>query len=70
MTVEQLMAALSKMPKSRLVLVDGYEDGFDDPIIRDEIRVRTCSMPLWWRGKYQRGEPGRLAVVIGRRNAH
>lgn len=54
MTVRELIDALLTLPQDHMVVVDGYEGGFDDPI----VRVGKCTpgpsgeKSDWWEGRH------------------
>jgi hypothetical protein len=76
MTVGELIEELKKLPQEMLVVVDGYEGGQEDPVIRADKRVvlGTYDEENWFFGyhklveesddSYDKSVP---AVVIGRR---
>ena len=73
MTVGELREALAQYPAESLVVVDGYESGYDDPKIHT---TRLCDeqgdgeKAEWWRGRYDdpwSDEDNKIdAVVVGR----
>lgn len=75
MTVEELIARLQDLPPETPVLVEGYENGFDEIIdlqAREIVRYRHAQT---WDGQYQAPkrfkEPAtgviRATVILGRR---
>jgi len=75
MTVDELIARLQDLPPETPVLVEGYENGFDEIVdlqAREVVRYRHAQP---WDGQYQPAdrfkEPGtgviRAAVILGRR---
>lgn len=76
MTVRELMKLLDGMDPDLRVLVDGYEDGLDEPKIRREL-AKHCPNDEHWSGDWcessaphlgnEETEPGfEPVVVIGR----
>ena len=61
MIVQELMELLSKYPADMRVVVDGYENGYDD--VREELvsvrEVRLNVGKKWWDGRHEdaRDEP-------------
>lgn len=73
MTVKDLIKRLSKEPPGRLVVVDGYEGGYDDVGVRVEpiFDAQGLHKGEWWRGRYgdaedRDGQPVITAVVMKR----
>lgn len=55
MTVSELIEKLKQMPPNRVVVVRGYEDGYDDPIVcLGQAMLYTNKEDSldydWWRG--------------------
>lgn len=67
MTVGELIEALRQFPSDRRVVVDGYEHGFDDPVIQEK-HVKPHHSPDWWEGKLEETdkETGERVVCIAR----
>ncbi|WP_339807074.1 hypothetical protein [uncultured Marinobacter sp.] len=75
MTADELIARLSALPPDTPVLVEGYENGFDEIIAlkgQDVVRYRLAQP---WDGQYQPPERFekptagivQAAVILGRR---
>lgn len=65
MTVEELIEALGKYPSDTRVVVQGYEEGFDDVSALHSIQVEEHQDPKWYYGKYDKSsEEGEAAVFI------
>lgn len=71
-TVGELIEKLSTHPPDLLVLVDGYEDGYDDPIISEHMVV-LLKHHEEWEGPYAAYKKGggpvaaySNAIVLGR----
>jgi len=66
MNVNQLIESLQKYDGETLVLVDGYEGGFDTP---SEIKPLDVVGPNphapWWDGRYEKSKDASLNKVIG-----
>jgi len=55
MTVAELREILDQYPDAMPVMVDGYEDGLDDPgkvEVRRTRRVNPKPSERWWSGEY------------------
>ena len=52
MTVKELIAQLSGLPGDSRVLVQGYEDGYDDISDIRSLLVQKQDDPAWYYGKY------------------
>lgn len=73
MTVAELIERLKKSDPRMRVLVDGYEDGYDDPsiVLRKVVdKQGPGDKTSWWSGRYgdadySEGIPF-TALVIGR----
>jgi hypothetical protein len=57
MTAQELIAKLSEYPPDIRVLVDGYEDGLDDPCFRGDVKVWDLMDARYWEGKYSIRSP-------------
>lgn len=72
MTIKQLITELQKHPENTLVLVDGYEDGYDNPKELKKIYVTGPKImgKCWWNGKYSddynNSKDNKLAIIIPR----
>lgn len=68
MIVKELIDILQLYPDDMVVLVDGYEKGFDDPKVHlDRFKLRDYE--AWYLGKYDdvfNDEEGSECVVVGR----
>ncbi len=50
MTIKELIHELSKYPPEARVVVQGYEDGFDDISVIQPISVQLNSDTAWYYG--------------------
>ena len=69
MTVKQLIKILEKYPKSRKVLVNGFESGYDDIYEVKVLKLAQDKFTPDWEGMYnspKQGETGKLAIAIER----
>jgi hypothetical protein len=64
MTARELIEALSAEPPETRVLVDGYEEGYDDCQVTVEIVLRHPTS--WWAGDYEDYEGGERVLVLAR----
>jgi hypothetical protein len=53
MTVKELIELLSKENPDKLVLVTGYEGGYDPLKEVRQIKVKLGSSENWWDGEYE-----------------
>ena len=54
MTVQQLIALLANHPSALRVVVNGYEDGFDD-VEPERVSVERIELDVgeeWWEGRH------------------
>ena len=72
MTVGELVEALKAFPPDAIVVVDGYESGFDDPIIQARVAI-LGSVRHDWDGQHhqcswdeEHNPSHRAVVVVGR----
>lgn len=78
MTVEELIKNLQCLPADTQVLVDGYENGYDEIVELLEVEIFQYKMAQEWDGEYQatNAHPGFRdnetfpAVVIQGRRGH
>ena len=72
MKIKELIKKLSEFPLDIDVLVEGYEDGFDQIITVKSIRVKTHQGKNdWWNGEFDHidGKDGSpVVVILGNRN--
>ncbi|MFH1026051.1 MAG: hypothetical protein V1764_05165 [Nitrospirota bacterium] len=54
MTVIELIERLQEYRQDARIVVQGYEDGFDDISIIDEITIRPAPDPQWYYGRYEK----------------
>jgi hypothetical protein len=75
MTVEELIEKLKEFDPQTRVVVDGYEDGFDEPKVKEEEVVIDANWdgqkkPTHWCGRHDWGDhstaPNTPVVVVGR----
>ena len=69
MTIEELIKVLSIFPSGMRVLVDGYESGFDEIVIRGPVNVVPgCVRPPSVLGMYEEDDidPKFSAIVLAR----
>ena len=52
MTVKELISELQKHNPEKLVLVSGYEEGYDDLKEVREIKVNYKPTDKYWKGEY------------------
>ena len=53
MTVRELIEELSKQDPNKLVLVSGYEEGYDDLHRVCQIKVKCKPNDKHWKGDYE-----------------
>ncbi|HEX7627980.1 MAG TPA: hypothetical protein VF354_03565 [Candidatus Methanoperedens sp.] len=52
MIIEELIQQLQRYPKNSRVLVQGYEDGYDEVTTMKEIYIQQNTSQEWYNGKY------------------
>ena len=72
MEVKELIEQLKSLPADALILVQGYEDGFDEIVAVKEVPVVKRPAPYHWEGQYEDAEKDRkdvitAAVIFGNR---
>ena len=53
MKIKELIDVLQKLDPEMLVLVDGYEGGYDTPVAAERIEVIGPLDTEWYYGRYQ-----------------
>jgi hypothetical protein len=53
MTVSELINKLKDYPADQLVVVDGYETGFDDIEKLEPVSIVLFTKKEWWNGRYE-----------------
>jgi len=66
MIIEELIQQLQKYPKNCRVVVQGYEDGYDEVTNVWEISIKPNTSHEWYNGKYIENDKiaSETAVVI------
>ena len=66
MTVRELIARLRKMPQDARVIVNGYEDGYEDIGAPEVTRIRpNANRPgAWWLGAHEIDEKHGSEVAV------
>ena len=64
MTVRELMDELSKFPADQRVVVQGYEDGFDDVSIIEPILIEKNPSDAWYYGRFASASKGGEEAVL------
>ena len=59
MKVSELIERLQTYRQDALVVVQGYEDGYDDISIIKEVIIQPASNPKWYYGRYEKVVPDR-----------
>ncbi len=52
MIIEELIRQLQRYPKNSRVIVQGYEDGYDEATSVMEISIQPNTSHEWYNGKY------------------
>ncbi len=52
MIIEELIQQLQRYPKNSRVIVQGYEDGYDEVSTVTEISIQPNTSHEWYNGKY------------------
>lgn len=58
MTVAELIEQLKKQPSNARVVVEGYEDGFDDLVEVKEILLELNHYEEWYYGEHEKSKDG------------
>lgn len=67
MTVEELINELKGWNKDMVVVIQGYESGYDDfQIVPGDVNSRVVD---WWNGRYEETIGGTRALML-RRTQH
>ena len=66
MTKSELIELLKPYPGDIKILVDGYEDGFDDVNSFQEIEVELLEGKSTYNGKYVKSINGEQSFVLSR----
>lgn len=66
MIIEELIQQLQRYPKNSRVIVQGYEDGYDEVTTVSEISIQPHTSHEWYNGKYINGDnaASETAVLI------
>jgi len=56
MIIEELIQQLQRFPKYSRVLVQGYEDGYDEVFTVKEISIQPNTSHEWYNGKYMNSD--------------
>ncbi len=64
MIIADLIALLQKYPPQTKVLVQGYEDGYDNVTTVKNISVKHDPDAQWYNGKYVEGAKGENVVAV------
>ena len=65
MTVKELMDELAKLPANCRVVVQGYEDGFEDVSVLEPISVEKNPDDAWYYGRFvSASDVGEGAVLL------
>jgi hypothetical protein len=54
MKVSELIECLQTYRQNAHVVVQGYENGYDDIVAVKEVSIRPAHDPQWWDGKYEK----------------
>ena len=70
MKVKELIQKLSEEDPEMLVLVEGYESGFDNinvvqkKLVMENNNKNDQKINSWWEGDFEFNEYGNVAVII------
>lgn len=59
MAVAELIEQLKKHPPDKRVVVDGYEDGFDDLVKVKELLLNLNHYEEWYYGEHEKSKDGK-----------
>ncbi|MFA6144560.1 MAG: hypothetical protein WCW84_00905 [Sulfurimonas sp.] len=63
LTVSELIEKLLKLPQDALMVVDGYEGGFDGVVDVSMIGVNYDESKEWYYGPYEQSEQKEIVAV-------
>ena len=69
MTVQQLITLLATYPSELRVVVNGYENGFDD-VEPERVSITRIELDVganWWDGRHAAAAEGAAPDMLGRR---
>ena len=68
MTIKELINQLSDLPGDSRVLVQGYEEGYDDISDIRSLSVQKQEEPAWYDGEYSssEGQGEQVVLLFGR----
>ena len=77
MKANQLINLLSNLDPEAVIVVNGYEGGFEEPedpkeifVSKNEEAVIDGKLP-WWEGEYQKAnESGKKAILLSRKSRY
>ena len=64
MTIKELIQELERFPAETRVVVQGYEDGFEDVSLIRPISVQQNPNTAWYYGQYTSATDGGEKVVL------
>jgi len=64
MTVQELMDALKFMDKDAVVVVSGYEDGYNAVRVAIPTYMTNYPDPKWYYGEFEEAEAGLNSVIL------
>jgi len=53
MTIAKLIQKLQTYPQDLKVVTEGYEDGYDDVLKIELIRIKPAQDAMWYNGSYE-----------------
>lgn len=67
MTIAELKELLKDYPDSMKIVVNGYENGYNNPRI-DNVKIKSSKRDddAYWEGEYEESRNGEFVLVIGR----
>ena len=63
MTVQELIDALQNCPKDMMVVISGYEGGYNDMSGLKTIRLKLNSNTAWWYGSHETCREGGVPAL-------
>lgn len=64
MIIEELIQQLQRYPKNNRVIVQGYEDGYDEVTTVKEISIQPNTSHEWYNGKYINSDNVASEIVV------
>jgi hypothetical protein len=64
MTANELIELLRVFPPETKVVVEGYEEGYDDIVDVKQIKIKNAEMPRWFVGTYDNSNDNNAEIAV------